>query len=138
MLNFLFIILFFDTLKINISGWKETSRCIGVAIYDEEGFKKDIPNYYSTYKCFEDRKSDNILIEVPSPPQEGKYVIAIFQDLNGNKKLDKNTFGIPVEPYVFSGKVKSKWKKPIFNEVSFIVRKPMEPLKLELKNWEEY
>lgn len=138
MLNFLIISLFFNTLKINISGWRESSRCIGVAIYDEEGFKKDIPNYYSTYKCFEDRKSANIVFEVPSPPQEGKYVIAIFQDLNGNKKLDKNTFGIPVEPYVFSGKVKSKWKKPIFNEVSFNFKKAMEPLQLELKNWEDY
>jgi uncharacterized protein (DUF2141 family) len=28
--------------------------------------------------------------------------LLIFQDLNGNKKLDKNFIGIPTEPFAFS------------------------------------
>ena len=35
-------------------------------------------------------------------PQEGQYIVAAFQDLNGNGKLDKNFFGVPTEPYGFS------------------------------------
>ena len=34
------------------------------------------------------------------PP--GRYVVALFQDLNGNGKLDANFFGVPTEPYGFS------------------------------------
>ncbi len=32
----------------------------------------------------------------------GKYAVIIFQDLNGNKKLDKRFLGIPAEPVAFS------------------------------------
>ena len=34
------------------------------------------------------------------PP--GRYAIAVFQDLNGNGKLDQSFFGVPKEPYGFS------------------------------------
>ncbi len=34
---------------------------------------------------------------------ENDYAIAVFHDENGNGKLDKNFFGIPKEPYGFSG-----------------------------------
>ena len=34
------------------------------------------------------------------PP--GRYAIAVFQDLNGNGKLDASFFGVPKEPYGFS------------------------------------
>ncbi len=33
----------------------------------------------------------------------GTYAIALFQDRNRNAKLDSNLFGIPTEPYGFSG-----------------------------------
>ncbi|MFA0086643.1 DUF2141 domain-containing protein [Vibrio sp. 10N.261.51.F12] len=33
----------------------------------------------------------------------GEYAISVYQDLNLNKSLDKNLFGIPKEPYGFSG-----------------------------------
>jgi uncharacterized protein (DUF2141 family) len=37
----------------------------------------------------------------------GKYAIAVIQDLNGNKKLDRNIVTKPKEPYGFSGAWKS-------------------------------
>jgi len=33
----------------------------------------------------------------------GDYAVAVFQDLNNNQALDTNFFGIPKEPYGFSG-----------------------------------
>lgn len=37
------------------------------------------------------------------PP--GRYAIAAYHDLNGNGRLDKQTFGLPAEPYGFSNDV---------------------------------
>jgi uncharacterized protein (DUF2141 family) len=33
---------------------------------------------------------------------EGTYAVAVFQDLNGNNSLDRDTKGLPQEPYGFS------------------------------------
>jgi uncharacterized protein (DUF2141 family) len=32
----------------------------------------------------------------------GEYAVAVYQDLNGNGRLDANMFGVPSEPYGFS------------------------------------
>ncbi|MBL4598889.1 MAG: DUF2141 domain-containing protein [Rhizobiaceae bacterium] len=49
----------------------------------------------------------------------GTYGIAVFQDKNGNKKLDSNLFGIPNEPYGFSKNPKIGLKAPTFEKFSF-------------------
>lgn len=46
------------------------------------------------------------------PP--GEYAIAIYQDINGNKKLDTNLFGYPKEPFGFSNNIKPKLSAPGF------------------------
>jgi uncharacterized protein (DUF2141 family) len=33
---------------------------------------------------------------------EGSYAVAVFQDTNGNTSLDRDTRGLPLEPYGFS------------------------------------
>ncbi|MEE1657773.1 DUF2141 domain-containing protein [Microvirga sp. CF3062] len=33
---------------------------------------------------------------------DGSYAIAVFQDTNGNNNLDRNSRGLPLEPYGFS------------------------------------
>ena len=48
---------------------------------------------------------------------ENDYAIAVFHDENGNNKLDKNFFGVPKEPYGFSGNSKSLMP-PSFDEAS--------------------
>ncbi|RKZ98266.1 MAG: DUF2141 domain-containing protein [Gammaproteobacteria bacterium] len=48
---------------------------------------------------------------------ENDYAIAVFHDENGNGKLDKNFFGIPKEPYGFSGN-STGLTPPSFNEAS--------------------
>jgi len=35
---------------------------------------------------------------------ENSYAISVYHDMNNNGQLDKNFFGIPKEPYGFSGK----------------------------------
>jgi len=70
------------------------------------------------------------LTDLPS----GKYVIALFQDVNDNGKLDTNFLGIPKEPYAFSRSPKSKWRAPRYEEVVFELTQS-EKMKLVLKKW---
>ena len=71
-------------------------------------------------------------------PAAGEYVIAAFQDLNGNGELDRNLLGVPTEPYGFSKLPPSKWRAPSFGEVATQVQGPQERLKIEVRHWREY
>ena len=70
-------------------------------------------------------------------PATGEYVVAGFQDLNGNGKLDKNFFGVPTEPYGFAKVPPSKWRAPSFGEVSTTVG-PDDRITIELRHWDAY
>jgi len=47
------------------------------------------------------------------PP--GQYAAVVFQDFNGNGKLDKNFLGIPKEPYGFSNDARGSAGPPKFS-----------------------
>jgi uncharacterized protein (DUF2141 family) len=61
----------------------------------------------------EPNSSEQNLFEINSIPN-GAYAIALYQDVNGNGKLDTNFLGIPKEPYAFSNN-----RIPVFSEPSF-------------------
>ena len=65
----------------------------------------------------------------------GEYAIAIFHDENNNDKLETNFFGIPTEPYSFSGSGHSKWKPPVFEDAKFVVADNEISLSLRLEKW---
>jgi uncharacterized protein (DUF2141 family) len=58
-----------------------------------------------------------IILELPP----GHYGFFIYNDENGNGKLDKTWVGFPNEPYAFSGNYKLGMHKPSFEEFSFTV-----------------
>ena len=52
---------------------------------------------------------------------KGTYAIGIFVDANYNKKMDRNSFGVPKEQYGFSNHVKGSFGPPPFKDASFNV-----------------
>ncbi|NJB86954.1 uncharacterized protein (DUF2141 family) [Lewinella marina] len=70
-------------------------------------------------------------------PDAGDYVLAAYQDLNGNGELDRNLLGIPTEPYGFGKLPPSKWRAPAFGEVMTRVS-GAERIRIELRHWKEY
>lgn len=48
--------------------------------------------------------------------KKGTYAIALMQDLDGNRKMDKNFMGIPKEPYGFSKNPKITFSAPSFED----------------------
>ena len=65
-------------------------------------------------------RMDKDVIEVKIPiKKSGKYAISIFQDKNGNKKLDTNWIGIPREPVGVSNNAKGSFGPPSFEDCVF-------------------
>ncbi len=50
-----------------------------------------------------------------------EYALGIFHDLNDNGELDTNWLGLPAEPWGFSGRLRSLFRLPRFQEVAFRV-----------------
>lgn len=65
----------------------------------------------------------------------GQCAVAIMHDVNGNGEMDRNWIGIPVEPYAFSRKPRSKWRLPRFREVVFDFNPQHNRLSIELDRW---
>lgn len=51
-------------------------------------------------------------IELALPP--GRWALSVFQDMNGNRKLDANFLGIPSEPSGSSNDPPARWSAPKF------------------------
>lgn len=57
--------------------------------------------------------------ELLLPP--GSYALSVFQDLNGNRKLDTNFLGIPTEASGSSNDAPATWGAPKFRDAVFTV-----------------
>lgn len=116
-----------------------TSTCpeggrIYLAVYDsEESFeqKQDV------FSAIRDSRNGSIVLEVPLPAK-GSYVIAAFQDLNGNGILDTSIFGAPAEPYGFATPPPSRWRAPSFAEIATPFSNNQQSASIILKKWKEY
>lgn len=104
-----------------------------LAIYSQKDFLEEagilkgliLPIRQSTITC-----------TLPPLPY-GTYAIAVFHDLNGNGQLDKNSLGVPTEPYGFSNDVRSKWRAPSFSEAAIRVELPALRLRLRVRHWKQ-
>ena len=54
------------------------------------------------------------------PP--GVYAVAVFQDLNGNGRLDRSPLGLPLEPYGFSNDA-GRLRRPSFPAAAIEIRR---------------
>ena len=49
----------------------------------------------------------------------GRYAVAVSHDLNGNRRVDTNLFGIPTEAWGVSNNVRPMLRAPRFEEAAF-------------------
>lgn len=75
-------------------------------------------------------KRENSIAAFVIPPREGsaavsfsslppgRYAVAVFQDVNGNQKLDSNFLGVPTEPYGFSRDATGTMGPPGFEQAA--------------------
>ncbi len=77
-------------------------------------------------------KGDITEIIMPNIPN-GEYAVAVFADMNGNGKLDKNFIGIPNEPVGLSRDAKGSFGPPKFSDAVFKLSDGITIIAIELK-----
>ena len=102
--------------EITFSDMSELSGELYIAAYNSEAAfnsKQALQSQIvSVYK--QDQKA--VLADLPA----GEYSVMVFQDLDGNHKLNTNMLGIPTEPYGFSTNP-SLMGPPTFEAIRFTV-----------------
>ena len=127
-LIFLTFILLFSGVKthklsIHISGISKIKGSLFIAVFRATD---DFPVFGKQFK--------GIIKEVEGKSQnynfdnlpEGEYALAIYQDENRNKILDKNLLGIPTEIYGFSNNARRSFSAPSFQEAKFKLNKDLQ------------
>ena len=105
-----------NNLTIVVTGIKNPEGNVLVAMYGKDNFMKN-PSYVGYAKV--EGETVNVVIKDIKP---GEYAISLFQDENGNQKLDMGTFG-PTEKYGFSNNAVIKMGPPKYDDCKFIVEK---------------
>jgi uncharacterized protein (DUF2141 family) len=105
---------------------------VRVAIYNSEKTFLD-PKKFVSVKSMAVGSQKSVTLEFTDLPY-GNYAVTTYHDINSNRKLDQNTFGIPEEPYDMTN-LKVKWRKPTFNEVKFPLQAAQKTVQLHLKRW---
>lgn len=113
-------------LRVIIEGSLEAEAPFYFALYDdpdafesqEDGIHMTVLNHWI------DRPSVAFTDLAP-----GRYVVAVFQDINGNGELDTNILGQPVEPYALSGNA----TVPRFEDAAISIDTDSQSISLELR-----
>lgn len=86
-------------LTIYVNNLKSKSAPIVVQVYKSKGkflYKE------AKFREYTFIPNGTTLTDKITDLEYGEYALAIFQDINGNGKLDKNRIGLPSESYAFS------------------------------------
>lgn len=101
-------------IAVEVKGIQKLSGVIGILVFDQA---KGFPS--SEEKAIMQKvvpvNSSKMVIQLDELPY-GEYAIALVHDVNANKKLDKNFWGVPSEPFGFSNVEKVYFGPPKFEE----------------------
>ena len=127
-LIFLTFILLFSGVKthklsIHISGISKIKGSLFIAIFrPTDDFPVFGKQFKGIVKEVEGKSQNYTFDDLP----EGEYALAIYQDENRNKILDKNLLGIPTEIYGFSNNARRNFSAPSFQEAKFKLNKDLQ------------
>ena len=101
-----------------------------LGVYDRKGYPEDKdPVAFADVPA----KAGTTLVTLNDIPP-GEYGVMVYQDVNGNDRVDSNFLGIPKEPYGFSRNAKPFLSKPGFDDVKFAVTAGENTQTLRLQN----
>ena len=103
-----------SALKVKVENIKKVKGSMMIAIYNHE-------DQFLSKEIMSDGKAieKNTIEFTFNGLKAGTYAISIYQDENGNGKLDANFMGIPLEPYAFSNNFRPIFRKPSFEQTKF-------------------
>lgn len=105
-------------LVAKVSGARSETGVIGCALFAAElGFPMDNSAARQLWVPVEAGSATCRFADVPA----GRYAISVLHDLNGNRKVDTNLFGIPKEGWAVSNNAAPRLRAPRFDEAAFVV-----------------
>jgi uncharacterized protein (DUF2141 family) len=117
-------------ISVQVSGLKDQPSALYVAVFESAtGFPKP-ENSRST--TTQEVSSETVEFSL-SLSGNRSTAIAVFQDLNGDGKLTKNSFGLPVEPYGFSNNARSLLGPPSFSRAAFTMNDEVTSLEIRVR-----
>lgn len=113
-------LLFAQNLMIEVREIEKTEGHLYVAIYNsQETFLK------KPLTAFRVEVKDKVVTIPCQGLPFGTYAISLFQDENGNGKMDTATFGIPTEKFGFSNDAEGVMGPPSYDKCSFTFSEDM-------------
>lgn len=116
-----------STLTVEITNIKHKDKELRIAICQRANFLQDTPPFKFVLA---NPQNDRVLETFALP--KGAFAVSVFQDLNGNGRLDKNIFGAPKEPFGFSQNYKPFMRAPRFDEVKVDISEKDKKISIEL------
>ncbi|MBO9498055.1 MAG: DUF2141 domain-containing protein [Novosphingobium sp.] len=106
---------------VNVQGVKSSAGLVAVTLYADNS-KKFLVKHGSLYVGRVPAKAGTtrVCIYVPNP---GVYAIAVYHDVDGNRKFNRSGLGFPAEPYGFSNNASTFAGLPSFKSVRINVPK---------------
>ena len=103
------------TLKVKVENIDVSKKgALKIGLFDQSGFLQDDKAIAGKYINI---TSNSMTIEFKQL-KKGRYAIAVFHDEIQDKKLTKNSFGYPIEPYAFSRNAKGFMGPPSFEDAA--------------------
>ena len=114
-------------LNVEISGLTEARGEVLVSLFNQsEGWmRKGIAASKTPAQI------GSVNVTFPGLP-EGDYAVSAIHDLNGNRRLDSNAIGMPIEPYGFSNDATGNFGPPSFEQAKFQLGKESKSISLKL------
>lgn len=114
-------------LTITVQAVKQPSGHLMLEVYNSEAsFRRD-----AIRQVRQPARAGNVSIPIGELPA-GQYAVMMFQDLNGNGKLDTNLFGIPNEPWGGSLQGKTVFGAPGWTDTRFDLEQPDMTISIQL------
>jgi len=101
-------------LTIEFSGMKSDKGNLYIALYNSEASFLN-KNYKGDVAIVKNKKAVLVFKNVP----KGIFAISAFHDVNDNKKMDTNFFGIPKEPIGISNDATGFMGPPKYEDAKF-------------------
>jgi uncharacterized protein (DUF2141 family) len=132
----------FNEFRITVAGIRSSSGTVLIGLYDsaesfdraielsdKEGFLNDPSRVAGAAMKANAARASGVVFLNLSP---GRYGIIVFQDENGNGRLDKNVWGVPTEPYGFSNNAQGFLGPPTFADAAMTLDGSNEPVDIAL------
>ncbi|AXA93265.1 DUF2141 domain-containing protein [Massilia sp. YMA4] len=100
-------------MTVGIEGLKNANGQVLVAVFDRAADFLKQPVRVAAVTA----QQGKVRVSIAGLPA-GDYALSVFQDENGNGKLDKNVIGMPVEPYGFSNDAAGSFGPPSFQDAA--------------------